>query len=52
MKNVPAVAEAVASGDAMFGTVDSWLVYHLSVRGNAHAHHLELRCFCGLAYHI
>eukprot|EP00729_Bicosta_minor_P024009 gene24009-24755_t len=30
MKNVPAVAEAVASGDAMFGTIDSWLVYQLS----------------------
>jgi glycerol kinase len=28
--NVPAVAEAVADGRCMFGTVDSWLIYQLT----------------------
>jgi len=30
MENVPAVADAVGSGAAMFGTVDSWLIYQLT----------------------
>jgi glycerol kinase len=27
---VPAVAEAAAAGDCLFGTVDSWLIYNLT----------------------
>ena len=30
MENVPAVADAVGSGAAMFGTIDSWLIYQLT----------------------
>ena len=30
VENVPAVAEAVQSGVAMFGTIDSWLMYQLT----------------------
>jgi glycerol kinase len=30
MENVPEVQAAVQEGDAMFGTVDSWLIYHLT----------------------
>jgi glycerol kinase len=30
MENVPAVQTAANSGDAMFGTIDSWLMYHLT----------------------
>lgn len=30
MDNVPAVAAAAAEGRAMFGTVDSWLIYQLT----------------------
>ena len=29
-ENVPAVADAVRSGAAMFGTIDSWLIYQLT----------------------
>jgi len=29
-ENVPTVADAVGSGAAMFGTVDSWLIYQLT----------------------
>jgi len=36
LDNVPAVAAAVRSGDAMFGTVDSWLVWKLT-GGATHA---------------
>ena len=39
MENVPAVSEAVARGDALFGTVDSWVVWNLTggVDGGVHA---------------
>eukprot|EP00850_Spirogloea_muscicola_P004527 SM000019S05071 [mRNA] locus=s19:777378:781010:- [translate_table: standard] len=30
LENVPAVKAAVDSGDAMFGTIDTWLVWHLT----------------------
>eukprot|EP00850_Spirogloea_muscicola_P021634 SM000256S08688 [mRNA] locus=s256:118688:121996:- [translate_table: standard] len=30
LENVPAVKAAVESGDAMFGTIDTWLVWHLT----------------------
>ena len=30
LENVPAVAAAVKAGTAMFGTVDSWLIYNLT----------------------
>eukprot|EP00850_Spirogloea_muscicola_P018433 SM000168S02632 [mRNA] locus=s168:281215:284144:- [translate_table: standard] len=30
LENVPAVKVAVDSGDAMFGTIDTWLVWHLT----------------------
>lgn len=33
--NVPAVAAAVRAGDALFGTIDTWLVWHLT-RERAH----------------
>ena len=33
MENVPAVADAVGSGAAMFGTIDSWLIYQLTGTG-------------------
>ena len=36
LDNVPAVKAAVGSGDAMFGTVDSWLVWKLT-GGATHA---------------
>lgn len=38
MANVPAVAQAAAAGRAMFGTVDSWLIYQLTggVDGGLH----------------
>jgi glycerol kinase len=40
MENVPAVAEAVGSGAAMFGTIDSWLIYQLT--GAFNGPHLRL----------
>ena len=30
LENVPAVAAAAKAGTAMFGTVDSWLIYQLT----------------------
>ncbi len=30
IRNVPAVADAVRTGDARFGTVDSWLIYQMT----------------------
>ncbi|MGC9521467.1 MAG: glycerol kinase GlpK [Anaerolineae bacterium] len=38
LDNVPAVREAAATGDALFGTIDSWLVWWLTggPRGGAH----------------
>ena len=30
MRNVPAVAEAIANGKAMFGPIDTWLIWNLS----------------------
>ena len=30
MRNVPAVAEAIANGKALFGTIDTWLIWNLS----------------------
>jgi glycerol kinase len=30
MENVPAVAEGARSGNALFGTIDSWLLWNLS----------------------
>jgi len=38
MRNVPAVAEAIAAGTALFGTIDTWLIWNLSggVDGGAH----------------
>lgn len=32
LDNEPAVAKAYETGDLMFGTVDSWLIYHLTGR--------------------
>ncbi|MFM8329534.1 MAG: glycerol kinase GlpK [Actinomycetales bacterium] len=29
-KNVPAVSEAISKGDALFGTIDSWLLWNLT----------------------
>lgn len=38
LENVEAVQKAASSGDAMFGTVDSWLIYNLTggVDGGIH----------------
>lgn len=38
LENVEAVRVAAASGDAMFGTVDSWLIFNLTggVDGGVH----------------
>ena len=38
MRNVPAVAEAIANDKAMFGTIDTWLIWNLSggVDGGVH----------------
>jgi len=39
LKNIPKVKEASESGDLMFGTVDSWLIYHLTggPQGGSHS---------------
>lgn len=38
MKNVPGVKEAAKKGDALFGTMDTWLIWNLTggVNGGAH----------------
>lgn len=38
LDHVPAVAEAAARGDALFGTTDTWVIWHLTggVKGGAH----------------
>ena len=38
MRNVPAVAQAIADGRALFGTIDTWLIWNLSggVDGGVH----------------
>lgn len=38
LENVEAVSEAASAGDAMFGTVDSWLIFNLTggVDGGVH----------------
>jgi glycerol kinase len=36
MKNVPGVKEKLESGDALFGTIDSWLIWNLT-GGKTHA---------------
>ena len=45
LENVEAVRVAAASGDAMFGTVDSWLIFNLTggVDGGVH---VQTVCFC------
>ncbi len=32
LENVPAVREKADKGEAMFGTIDSWLIYKLTGR--------------------
>lgn len=36
LQNVPKIAEAVAAGDALFGTIDTWLMWKLTA-GKTHA---------------
>lgn len=38
MENVPEVAAAMEEGDALIGTVDSWLVYNLTGGANGGVH--------------
>ncbi len=38
LKNIPAVSESVAAGRAMFGTIDSWIIWNLTGGKNGGIH--------------
>ena len=40
MDNVPTVASAMSQGRLCFGTVDSWLLWHLTKTKDGEAKHL------------
>jgi len=51
LDNVPAVAAAAEAGTALFGTVESWLIWNLSggVEGESQAHLIMLSISCKCA---